>query len=124
MTIRSIAIAAGIAAAVLYSATVSSAPVTADQAASRFAEEYGVRVLKTEETEFRGRRVFVLTVMNPDGNFNEAFQVSKVAVDAMTGALVSAFAHRDDGLDGNAAPQYQPNRQSSDSIRPGQPVWR
>ena len=113
-----------VAAAIAFALPASSATLTADQAAAKIADEYGVKVLKTAEGTIRGQRVFLVTVMNPGGNFNEAFQVSTLAVDPDTGQLVSGVAHRDSGLDRSDSPQYEPNRQPADAARPGHATWR
>ena len=42
-------------------------------------------------SRYDGRAVFLVTVMNPGGDFNEAFQVTTLAVDVETGKLVSGY---------------------------------
>lgn len=96
---------------------------TADQAGKQVAKSFGVQVLKVRPGKIDGRKVFLVTVMNPKGDFNEAFQVSTLVVDAATGKLVSGFRHRPSGQDANQAPSYIPNRQKSESLREGF-VWR
>ncbi len=96
---------------------------SADQAGKWVAESFGVRVLKVKPGKIDGRKVFMVTVMNPKGDFNEAFQVSTLVVDAATGKLVSGFRHRSSGQDSNQAPSYTPNRQESQSLRQGF-TWR
>lgn len=63
----------------------------------RIAEAYGVKVLRVKEGEQDGKRVFLVTVMNEGGDFNEAFQVNTLAVDPATGALISQFRHAPTG---------------------------
>ena len=84
--------------------------MNADQVKAKIAKEFGVKVLKVRPSNADGRKVFVVTVMNPGGDFNEAFQVSTIAVDVETGELVPGFRHRASGLDPNQAPSYVPNQ--------------
>ena len=90
----------GVILAVLCFALLSGpaqAQVTADMAKRQIEEAYGVEVLKVHEDKLDGRPVWLLTVMNPAGDFNEAFMVSTLAVDRETGDLVSVFRHRESG---------------------------
>lgn len=80
---------------------------------------YNVRVLKMRPGNVAGRRAFIATVMNPGGDFNEAFQVNTLAIDAATGKLISGFRHRPSGLIANQSPSYRTGRQSADSFRQG-----
>lgn len=121
-TVRGLAIAAIFAVGLAMPAPAASA-VTADQAGKRVAKSFGVQVLKVRPGKIDGRQVFLVTVMNPKGDFNEAFQVNTVVVDAATGKLVSSFRHRPSGQDANQAPSYIPNRQQSESLRQGL-IWR
>ncbi len=118
---RPLAIAAMAAAICVSSA--ADAQVTARQASRQFAESYGVQVLKVRTSKIDGKRVYVLTVMNPKGDFNEAFQVNTVAVDADTGNLIAGFRHRRSGYDANQAPSFEPNLNSPDSLSWGF-LWR
>lgn len=67
--------------------------LTPEAVAEQLTERFGVEVLKVEEAEEAGRQVYVATVMNPGGNSNAAFQVTRLMVDASTGELVSQFRH-------------------------------
>lgn len=86
------------------------AQVTGKQVATKIAAAFGVRVLKVRESRLDGAPVFLVTVMNPGGDFDEAFQITTLAVDVKTGKLVSGFRHRSSGLRGNQAPSYQTGR--------------
>ncbi len=121
-TALGLAIAAIIVAGLAMPAPAFSA-TTADQAGKWVAKSFGVQVLKVRPSKIDGRQVFLVTVMNPKGDFNEAFQVTTVVVDAATGKLVSGFRHRSSGHDSNQAPSYTPNRQESQSLRQGF-TWR
>ncbi len=76
----------------------TTAAVNEAQVAQSIAEAYGVRVLRVQEGEIDGRPVWLVTVMNPGGDFNEAFMVTTLAVDRETGELVPAFRHGPSGL--------------------------
>ncbi len=54
----------------------------------KIERDFGVEVLKVGPAKNIGPNVLAVTVMNPSGDFNEAFQVNTLAVDAMTGKLV------------------------------------
>ncbi|MEE8516647.1 MAG: PepSY domain-containing protein [Alphaproteobacteria bacterium] len=99
------------------------AAVSADQVKAKVAKAFGVKVLKVRPAKADGRKVFVVTVMNPGGDFNEAFQVSTIVVDAETGKLVSGYRHRASGLDANQAPMFVPNLHSPDTLSWGF-IWR
>ncbi|MCH8090883.1 MAG: PepSY domain-containing protein [Proteobacteria bacterium] len=99
------------------------AALSANQVKAKVAKEFGVKVLKVRPGKADGRKVFVVTVMNPGGDFNEAFQVSTIVVDVETGKLVSGFRHRASGLDANQAPTFVPNLHSPDTLSWGF-IWR
>ena len=67
------------------------AQVSAEAAGTGVAQEYGVDVLRVRAGDLNGTPVWLVTVMVPGGNFNSAFQVTTLAVDRMSGALVPAF---------------------------------
>ena len=74
-------------------ATAAWAAMSADQVAAAIAEAYGVTVLRVEPMTEDGRAAYLVTIMNPGGDFNEAFQVNKIVVDAETGDLTPEFRH-------------------------------
>ena len=86
------------------------AVMTENQVRAKITAEFGVRVLKVRRSRYDGRAVFLVTVMNPGGDFNEAFQITTLAVDVGTGKLVSGFRHSSSGLRGNQSPPYRTNR--------------
>lgn len=80
----------------------TGSPVTAVNAAAKFSKDeaaiakklettYGVRVLGIRSGAMDGVKVYIVTVMNPAGNFNGAFRVTKLAVDKASGRLVSQY---------------------------------
>jgi hypothetical protein len=53
----------------------------------------GVDVLKAETVERDGRQVYALTVMNPPGDYNDAFMIRTLLVDGTTGGLLGEVPH-------------------------------
>ncbi len=86
-----VCIAAALLAAALSFPLPALAAMNADQVKAKVAKAFGVEVLKVRPGKADGRKVFVVTVMNPGGDFNEAFQVSTIVVDVETGKLVSGY---------------------------------
>ena len=80
------------------------AQVDKDQIQRKFETEYGVTVLRIREISDNGKPVFAVTVMNPGGNFNEAYQVNTVAVDPETGELISQYRSKTNGIQHAAPP--------------------
>ncbi len=99
------------------------AAMSPDQVAAAIAEAYGVTVLRVVPATDDGRSVFRLTIMNPGGDFDEAFQVNTLLVDADTGKLVSGVRHRASGYEASQAASFEPNRHAPDSLSWGF-VWR
>ena len=81
------------------------AAVSQDAAAKQIAERYEVEVLKVRAGELDGRKVWLVTVMQPGGDSNGAFQVHLLAVDQETGELVPSFRH---GASGYTLPPLPP----------------
>ncbi len=117
----------GLAALAVGGAVSLAAPAWAamsvDEAAAKIAEAYGVTVLRIVPTVTDGRSVFRVTIMNPGGDFDEAFQVNTLLVDADTGKLVSGFRHRASGYETSQAASFDVNRHAPDSLSWGF-VWR
>jgi hypothetical protein len=101
---------------------VARAQVAAEDAGRQIAKAYDVKVLKVREGDIDGRPVWYVTVMNPGGDFNEALQVTTLAVDRQTGQLVPSFRHRASGY--VLPPGRREDRigQRPDSMRTG--TWR
>ncbi len=120
--------AGALAAAAVLSAALAFPPtaiaaMTANQVKAKIAKDFGVKVLKVRPAKADGRKVYLVTMMNPGGDFNEAFQVNTIIVDAETGKLVSRFRHRASGHDPNEALSFAPNRQPTGTLREGF-TWR
>ncbi len=94
----------------------AAAALTQKEAERKVAEAYGVEVIakKTRAGEIDGRAVWFLTVMNPGGDFNTAFQITTLAVDRDSGELVPAFRHRSSGYELSGAD----SRGDKDGLRP------
>ncbi len=78
-------------------AVPAQAAVSEAEVAKLIAERYAVEVLRVRAGERDGRRVWLVTVMQPGGNRNSAFQVHVLAVDRESGELVSSFQHHSSG---------------------------
>ena len=81
----------------------SPADLTAELEKSR-----GVKVLKLQETRVDGRVAYIVSVMNPSGDSNAAFQVERILVDAETGAPILTYRHGATGWSEDAGPDYTP----------------
>ena len=90
---------------------------TLAEAAASVSETYNVEVLRsTEITLPDGSDAYELVVMNRGGDFNEAFQVTRLLVDPASGDLIPRFRHGESGYDLSGAPRYSPGRDGADSI--------
>lgn len=78
-------------------AGIAQAAVSQEAAAARIKRDYGVEVLKVRAGQVDGHKVWLVTVMEPGGNRNNAFQVNTLAVDQDSGALIPSFRHYADG---------------------------
>ncbi len=95
--LAAVVLAAGL---LLFATAPAAAQALLTEAAARTAveERYGVEVLRIESAEQDGVPVFLVRVMNPGGNFNEAFQVNTLVLDRRTGNLVPQFRHESSGV--------------------------
>ena len=66
--------------------------------------QYGVKVLRIKPMTEQGRSAFAVTIMNPGGDFNEAFQVNTIVIDAETGRPVVQYRQGPGGLEPAAPP--------------------
>jgi hypothetical protein len=76
--------------------------------AGAVAQRFGVTVLRVKPIERDGKPLLSVVVMNPGGNFNEAFKATILVVDPDTGELVPQFRQENSGYDLPAAPDRQP----------------
>ena len=122
MPVRSWLAAVVVSAGSLFAAPAGAA-MSADEVSAAIAAAYGVTVLRVVATEEDGRSVFRVTIMNPGGDFDEAFQVNTLLVDADTGKLVSGFRHRASGYEPSQAAAFETNRHAPDSLSWGFLWW-
>ncbi len=108
-----------LAASVAILAALAAAPTaraqavkSADEVSAAVAKAFGVEVLRVRSIETDGGPAYAVTVMNPGGNFDGAFQVSTLVVDARTGDLVPQFRHKSAGYDLPGAPSNVPPTES------------
>ena len=99
----------GAALAVVFGATLAlgAAPavaLSADQVRRQVETRYGVKVLRIKPMTEQGRSAFAVTIMNPGGDFNEAFQVNTIVIDAETGRPIVQYRQGPGGLEPAAAP--------------------
>jgi len=114
------AVAVGAGTFVSFLAQPARAAVTEQEVRQMIEKTYEVKVLKLVADRLDGRPVFLVTVMSAAGNDNGAFQVNRLAVDAETGKLVSAFRHHTSGYELPAgARDSEPDRQPTDVLRQG-----
>lgn len=119
---QSFVFAAALAGPLAGQAGLALAQVSQDQAAAGIAEEYGVEVLRVRPGEIDGKPVWLITVMQPGGTYNTAFQVTTLAVDQASGDLVPAFRQGPSGAVGNATPRDIRTDRRPDASRSG--TWR
>lgn len=82
-------------------------------------DRYGVQVLRIEEVERDGVPVFILKVMNPAGNFNEALVVSTLLMNRQNGQLISQFRHGRSGVIDSAGARREVREDSGPALRKG-----
>lgn len=98
---------------------------SADEVKRQIEAEYGVTVLRVRPMEREdGSPSYAVTVMNPGGDSNSAFEVTTLEVDAGTGSLVSQFRHAADGYSISDGGRLAPNRSTDNpAVLRGHP-WR
>ena len=101
LKIARLAVAAALLAFALAAATRPAAALTGE-AAARIEADYGVKALRVRPGTIDGTAVWLVTVMKPGRDSNDAFQVTTLAVDRATGALVPTFRQ---GVHGPARPR-------------------
>ncbi len=118
-----LAVSAALLAFALGAATRPAAALSGEEAAARIEAEYGVKALRVRPGTIDGTAVWLVTVMKPGRDSNDAFQVTTLAVDQVTGALVPAFRHGPSGP--SRLPVASPSmiEQRPDVLRSGD-VWR
>jgi hypothetical protein len=93
----------------LWLAAVNPALAMSPEAvASAVAQRFGVTVLRVAPIERDGKPLYSVVVMNPGGNFNEAFKATTLVVDPDSGDLVPQFRQENSGYDLPASADRQP----------------
>ena len=86
-----------LAAALALSPGAAAAELSADEVAQQIAKTYPVKVLRVRAIALDGRTAYAVTLMTKGGDFDGAFQVNTIIVDANTGKPIPVFRHRDSG---------------------------
>lgn len=98
----------------------AAAAMSAEAVGKAVAALYGVEVLRVVPAEGdEGRAAYRVTFMNPGGDFNEAFQVNTILVDAETGAPIVQFRHLPSGTRNADAATYDTSQQGLDVLSAG-----
>lgn len=113
---RHVLLAGAVVVALVAAVSPVQAQLSADQAREQIAQNYGVEVLSVREGDLDGRPVWLLTVMNSGGNFNEAFQVNTLAIDKASGDLAPSF--RNSGNEQRLPPVIAGAAESTESGSP------
>jgi len=104
-----LAASAAIFAALVAAPTARAQAVkSADEISAAVAKAFGVEVLGVRSIETDRGPAYAVTVMNAGGDFDGAFRVSTIVVDARTGDLVPQFRHKSAGYDLPGAPSNTP----------------
>ena len=96
-------------AVVFASVTNAAERQSPEEITATITETYGVEVLRLRDVTVDGRAAYAVTVMNPGGNSNAAFQVNTLLVDAATGTLIPTFRHHASGYDRPGATTHEPD---------------
>jgi len=100
----------------------ANAAMTQSQVAAATEKSYDVRVLKIYADKENGKSVFRVKVMYNGGDWNTAFQVNTIVIDAETGERVAQFKHQSSGRSLSGNYDSVPNRQPPDALR--RHIWR
>ena len=95
----------------------SLAAMSQVQVRTAVEKDYDVKVIKITPGTDAKRPVFVVKIMYNGGNFNTAFQINTIVIDADTGKRIAQFRH---GTSGRSLPgtfDSIPNRQLTDGLR-------
>ncbi len=118
-----LAMSAALLAFALGAATHPAAALTGEEAAARIEADYGVVALRVRPGTIDGIEVWLVTVMKPGRDSNDAFQVTTLAVDRVTGSLVPAFRHGPSGVARPRGTSPSMLEQRPSVLRSGD-VWR
>jgi len=99
------------------SPSLSLAAMSQAQVRAAVEKDYDVKVIKITAGVASNRPVFYVKIMYKGGNFNTAFQVNTIVIDAKTGKRVSQFRHKSSGRSLPGTYDNVPNRQTTDALR-------
>tara|TARA_B100001758_G_C18212383_1_gene505816 strand:+ start:354 stop:668 length:315 start_codon:yes stop_codon:yes gene_type:complete len=85
-------------------------------------KEYDAKVLKMFIGKDQGKPVYFVRVMFNGGNYNTAFQVNTIVIDAISGKRLPQFRHGSSGRQLSGAMKNNPNKQTPGALRGH--VWR
>ncbi len=97
-------LATALGGAIVSLAAPVGAEMSVDAVIQKIEADSAVTVLRVKPMTDGGRRVFAVTVMNPGGDFNEAFQVNTIVIDAETGQPIMQYRQGSGGLRPAAPP--------------------
>lgn len=112
-----IGVGLALAMAIGLASGASAAEVDALAVRASIEKKYNVKVLKINAVTVDGKSAFKVTVMYPGGNFNTAFQVNTLIIDAATGETVSQFRHIASGYVSANGGDNVTNRQPVGALR-------
>lgn len=100
------------------SPTAAATEFSKDEAAiaEKLEGAYGVKVLHIRSGEINGTPIYIVTVMNPAGDYNTAFQVTTLAVDKTSGALVPQYRQTPTGQRHAGAESREPPTDASGAV--------
>ena len=94
----------------------AGAAMTEAEVTRMIEETYGVQVLRVRAERLDEDWVWLVTVMNPPGDFNEAFQVNTLAVDRASGNLISQYRYTGTGHVLSGADSRSPSTDESGAV--------
>ena len=109
---------------ILLSGMVANSKVTMSKRViqANIEKEYDARVLKMFIGKDQGKPVYFVRVMFNGGNYNTAFQVNTIVIDAISGKRLPQFRHGSSGRQLSGAMKNNPNKQTLEALRGH--VWR
>lgn len=116
-------IAASLVSVWVFASGISAeAAMSKGQVTASIEKDYDAKVLTISSGKDAGRAVFFVRVMYNGGNFNTAFQVNTLVIDAGTGERVKQFRHGPSGRQMSGNFDSSPNRQAPNALRGH--IWR
>ena len=112
-----IGVGSALALAIGLASGASAAEVDAAAVRASVEKKFDVKVLKINAVIVDGKSAFKVTVMYRGGNFNTAFQVNTLIVDANTGEAVLQFRHLASGHVSANGGENVTNRQPVGALR-------